>query len=136
MKKFLIMMALLISAQFAISAGNPLWMVSSKEALTSYAIGRVSHGSVSVWAPSSVYGEEYTNSIYFVLPAGERCDAFKVLAELKTNELYFSVARPEVDWLNSYIALCDDTGRAMFYGYGWGRLEKGVLGNWVPPSSL
>jgi hypothetical protein len=137
MKKFAVMMTLLfLFAKTAISGDNPLWMVSSKEALTSYAIGQVCQGSVSVWAPSSVYGEEYTNSAYCTLPVIEHKDAFKVLNMLKQQQLNFSVARPDVDWLNSYVGLYDKEGREMFYGYGWGKLCIDTLGEWIPPQSL
>ncbi len=137
MKRFLISVLMSCFAMTAISGDNPLWMVSSKEALVSYAISQVNQGSVSVWAPSSVYdGEVFTNNAYCSLPVVERKDAFKVLSMLKEQQLYFSVARPDVDWLNSYIGLYDNEGREMFYGYGWGKLTQDESGKWVPPQSL
>ena len=136
MKKFTMLVSIFLFAMTAVSGDNPLWMVSSKEALLSYAIGQVNQGSVSVWAPSSVYGEEYTNSAYCSLPVFERKDAFKVLNMLKQQQLDFSVARPEEDWLNSYVGLYDNKGREMFYGYGWGELSIDTSGKWVPSQSL
>ncbi len=130
------LVSIFLFAMTAVSGDNPLWMVSSKEALLSYAIGQVNQGSVSVWAPSSVYGEEYTNSAYCSLPVFERKDAFKVLNMLKQQQLDFSVARPEEDWLNSYVGLYDNKGREMFYGYGWGELSIDTSGKWVPSQSL
>ncbi|MCX6717595.1 MAG: hypothetical protein NTU76_02890 [Candidatus Taylorbacteria bacterium] len=137
MKKSAVMMVLMfLFAKTAISGDNPLWTLSSKEAILSYAMGQVCQGSVSVWAPSSVYGGEvFTNSAHCSLPVIERKDAFKVLSMLKQEQIYFSVARPDVDWINSYIGLYDNEGREMLYGYGWGKLSI-TLGEWVPPQSL
>ncbi len=124
------------SITVAVSQPNPLWMVSSKDCLTSYAISQVSRGSVQVWAPTSVYGEDFTNSAYCELPFGERNDAFKVLDLLKQQQLYFSVVRPEVDQINSYIGLYSDDGWCMFYGWGYGNLLRDEMGNWFSPQSL
>jgi len=89
-----------------------------------------------VWAPTSVYGETFTNSAYCELPLGERKDAFKVLDLLKQQQLYFSVVRPDVDQINSYLGLYSDDGWCMFYGWGYGNLSKDEFGNWFPPQSL
>lgn len=118
------------------SQSNPLWMVTSKDALTSYAINQVSRGGVQIWAPTSIYGESFTNDVYCELPQGERKDAFKVLDMLKQQQLYFSVARPDVDEINSYIGLYNKDGWCMFYGWGYGNLLKDEMGNWFPPTSL
>jgi hypothetical protein len=137
MKK-MIMLAVLVSLVSiqTIAEGNPLWMVTSKASLTSYAISQVGRGSAQVWAPTSVYGECFTNNVYCELPFGERSDAFKVLGLLKQQQLRFSVVRPDVDQVNSYIGLYSNDGWCMFYGWGYGNLFKDDLGNWFPPDSL
>jgi hypothetical protein len=149
MKK-MIMLAMLVSVQCLMASAetvitippidapqaNPLWMVSSKDALTSYAISKVSQGSAQVWAPTSVEGQSFTNSVYCEIPFGERSDAFKVLDMIKQQQIYFSVVRPDVDQVNSYIGLYSSDGWCMFYGWGYGSLYKDDLGNWFPPDSL
>ncbi len=124
------------ASSVSLSKGNPLWMISSKDLLTSYAISQVSRGSVQIWTATSVYGESFTNDVYCELPSGERNDAFKVLDVLKQQQLYFSVARPDVDEINSYIGLYNKDGWCMFYGWGHGNLLKDEMGNWFPMVSL
>ncbi len=149
MKK-IIMLAMLVSVQclmasaetiitippINVSQTNPLWMVSSKAALISYASSKVGQCSAHVWAPTSVDGQNFTNGVYCELPFGERSDAFKVLNLLKQQQLCFSVVRPEVDQVNSYVGLYSNDGWCMFYGWGYGSLYKDDLGNWFPPDSL
>ncbi|MFA6797230.1 MAG: hypothetical protein WCR40_00750 [Candidatus Paceibacterota bacterium] len=126
----------IIVPSITVSQVNPLWMVSSKDALTSYAISQVSRGIVQIWTATSVYGESFTNDVYCELSSSERSDAFKVLDLLKQQQLYFSVARPDVDEINSYIGLYNKDGWCMFYGWGYGNLLKDEMGNWFPPASL
>lgn len=153
MKKMIMCMfiALTVSVQFllastessqmtassvSLSKGNPLWMISSKDLLTSYAISQVNQGSVQIWTQTSIFGESFTNDVFCELPSGNRGDAFKVLDMLKQQQLYFSVARPDVDDINSYISLYNKDGWCMFYGWGYGNLLKDEMGNWFSPASL
>jgi hypothetical protein len=123
-------------SSISLSRGNPLWMISSKDLLTSYAISQVNQGSVQIWTQTSVFGESFTNDVFCELSSGNRGDAFKVLDMLKQQQLYFSIARPDVDEVHSYIGLYNKDGRCIFYGWGYGNLLKDELGNWFPPQSL
>ena len=136
MKRFMMLMmfAMLGSVVNAQMTTNPLWMVSSKAAMVSYAKSQVRGGYVGFSSGASVNEMSSTNYAYANLPVGN-CDLFAVVDCLKTQTVSFAVARPDTDYVSFFEDIYDQNGYGLFLGSSYGQSEM-VNGLWTVPSSM
>ena len=136
-KRFMMMVVMFVmlgGIANAVTVTNPLWMVSSKAAMLSYAKARASSGYVGVSSGASVNEMNSTNYAYVNLSEGVY-DLRSIQSCLKTQTVSFAVARPSTDYISISECVYDRNGCSLFFASNYGQLEKNGV-SWSVPSSM
>jgi len=136
MKKIIMVifsLVFLTGAVHAQSSSNYLWMVSSKSAMTSYAVSLIKRASVSVYSGGSVNEINCQTTAWAYNKSDDTLDVLNLLAG---QQMTFSVARPSQDYVGLYSYVYGVNGDILFYGGNYGPLEKNSEGKFDLPAGM